>query len=102
MVRDKMSEETVEDSGVESEELVKSVGFTVEGVEEGRCIRCKEEGSVIQLTALIYYPGRNSAGQTCVVESRWTVEYCEFCFRKMVHPEGAIAEDDSVVDVSYQ
>jgi len=85
-----------------SEEIIRSVGFTVEGVEEGRCIRCKEEGAVIQLTALIYYPGRNSAGQTCVIESRWTVQYCSFCFRKMVHPEGAIAEDDSVVDVSYQ
>lgn len=95
-----MSEElVVEEENVE-EELVRSVGFKVEGA-EGKCTRCKEEGPVIQLTALVYYPGRNSVGQTCVVESRWIVQYCSFCFKKLVHPDAA-AEEEGAVDVSYQ
>lgn len=86
-----MSEEIAIADEEMGEEIIKKVGFTLRVV-EGQCCRCKEEGEVVEITAFIYYPQRNEVGQMCVAESRWNVQYCEWCMRKILHPD-ATQED---------
>lgn len=86
-----MCEEPPEDV----EESIKKVGFKLDPV-EGQCVRCNEEGLVIQVTALVYYNGRDKFGVPCTVESKWSVQYCEWCLNHMLHPD---VPDD--VDTMY-
>lgn len=75
-----------EEPGEGAEELIKKVGFKLDAV-EGKCVKCEEEGPVINVTALIYYEGRDKFGRPCVVESRWGVKYCEYCLNHTLHPD---------------
>lgn len=59
-------------------DLIKSVGFLIK-VKNGHCTRCDEDGPVLEITALVYYPPPHGPG---AIESRWSVEYCRWCLEQ--------------------
>ena len=45
----------------------------------GICIICNEEGETLELTAFVFYPGRNIHGQVCEIRSAWSQQFCRSC-----------------------
>ena len=43
------------------------------------CIMCREESDTVEITAFVFYPGRNIYGQVCEIRSAWSQHFCRAC-----------------------
>ena len=72
---------------------LKAVNFKLAVIKNEECCRCHERSDVLQILALVYYSGRDKQGRQCVVESRWSSNYCQACLAGEFGMEPASKED---------
>lgn len=72
----------MEEEGVP--DMIKNVGFLIKLKENGHCTRCDEDGPVLEIIALVYYPPPYGPG---AIESRWSIEYCAYCINQVLKIE---------------
>lgn len=47
---------------------------------EGKCVKCEEEGEMMQITAFVYF--KDNFGRT--IEDVWNVHYCSWCLNQSI------------------
>ena len=45
----------------------------------GECMICGDDEDLVEVYAAIYYPGRDTLGRKCMIESIWSQHFCAFC-----------------------
>ena len=46
---------------------------------QGTCVICGEERNTVEISAFIFYPGRNVYGVVCEIRSVWSQQFCQMC-----------------------
>lgn len=49
---------------------------------QGTCALCGEEGEVVRVIAIVYYPGRDQYGRVGTMQSQWAQDFCSWCINQ--------------------
>lgn len=78
--------ETTEDltsDRVEIIDQIKLVRIGVKSSEPGVCRICGEDEETVEIVVAVFYSGRDTLGRVCMIESRWTQQFCQYCLNQL-------------------
>jgi len=81
---------------VEVVDQIVNVRIGIRQVGLGVCVICGEDEDVVEVYAAVYYPGRDTLGRKCMIESTWSQHFCSYCINSF------FTNDPKEVGKSYQ